>query len=132
VPSSISDTSTIHHTRQDSSMMGATGETFDQEIVSATSMDDEACTTLCGQDFTRAQSAYSLVTQNRSEAKPSIRRPALRELTVWAWESLRRGIRRLQELPVQIDDVQDRTRIYSPLLKGENTLEPARRNRFNV
>jgi DNA-directed RNA polymerase subunit beta len=113
--------------RQDRSTTAAPGEPFDQETTVGYIYMLKLHHLVDDKVHARSTGPYSLITQQPLGGKARFGGQRFGEMEVWALEAYGAAYILQELLTVKSDDVEGRTKIYESMVKGENTLEPARR-----
>lgn len=111
---------------------GCTGERFDNRVVVGYIYMLKLSHLVADKIHARAVGPYSLVTQQPLGGKAQKGGQRFGEMEVWAAEAYGAAYLLQELLTVKSDDVAGRTRIYESIVKGENILDPATPESFNV
>jgi len=111
---------------------GRTGEPFDQQVTVGILYIMKLHHLVDDKIHARSIGPYSLVTQQPLGGKAQFGGQRLGEMEVWAMEAYGASYSLQEFLTVKSDDVSGRTRTYEAIVKGENVLEPALPESFNV
>ena len=111
---------------------GRSGEPFDQKVTVGILYMLKLHHLVDDKIHARSIGPYSLVTQQPLGGKAQFGGQRLGEMEEWAMEAYGASYSLQEFLTVKSDDVSGRTRTYEAIVKGENVLEPALPESFNV
>jgi DNA-directed RNA polymerase subunit beta len=111
---------------------GITGETFDNEITVGYIYMLKLSHLVDDKIHARSIGPYSLVSQQPLGGKAQFGGQRFGEMEVWALEAYGAAYCLQELLTVKSDDVTGRSKIYEPIVKGDNAPEPGLPESFNV
>jgi DNA-directed RNA polymerase subunit beta len=111
---------------------GYTGDSFDQKVTVGYIYMLKLAHLVDDKIHARAIGPYSLVTQQPLGGKAQFGGQRFGEMEVWALEAYGAAYTLQELLTVKSDDVQGRTRMYESIVKGDNALQAATPESFNV